>query len=121
MNAGIKRDHLRFKQIVKGKIKQNLKKYITQGELIGRQGKDYVSIPIPQINLPRFQFGRKQSGGVGQGDGAPGTPIGQGEAEEAQPQAGNTEGQHAMEVDVSLQELAEMLGEELELPRIQPK
>lgn len=121
MIASIKRDHLRFKQIVKGKIKQNLKKYITQGELIGRQGKDYVSIPIPQINLPRFQFGKKQSGGVGQGEGAPGTPIGQGEDENGQPQAGNDEGQHGMEVDVTLQELAQMLGEELELPNVQPR
>ena len=82
MIAGIKRDHLRFKQIVKGKIKQNLKKYISQGELIGRQGKDYVSIPIPQIDLPRFKFGRQQMGGVGQGEGAPGTPLGPGEDEE---------------------------------------
>ena len=60
MIANIRRDHLRFKQIVKGKIKQNLKKYITHGELIGRQGKDYVSIPIPHIELPRFKFGKKQ-------------------------------------------------------------
>jgi sporulation protein YhbH len=121
MIAGIKRDHLRFKQIVKGKIKQNLKKFISQGEMIGRQGKDYVSIPIPQIDLPHFRFGKKQAGGVGQGDGAPGTPLGPGQDESAQPQAGNADGQHVLEVDISLQELAEMLGQELELPRIQPK
>lgn len=121
MIAAIKRDHLRFKEIVKGKIKQNLKKYITHGEMIGRQGKDYVSIPIPHIELPRFKFGRKQSGGVGQGEGAPGTPLGGDGEEEGQPKAGNDEGEHSLEVDVSLQELAEMLGQELELPRIQPK
>src|SRR5687768_10660199 len=103
MIAGIKRDHLRFKQIVKGKIKQNLKKYISQGELIGRQGKDYVSIPIPQIDLPRFRFGSRQMGGVGQGEGAPGTPLGPAEGDEAG-QAGNASGEHALEVDVSLQE-----------------
>lgn len=120
MIANIRRDHLRFKQIVKGKIKQNLKKYITHGELIGRQGKDYVSIPIPHIELPRFKFGKKQSGGVGQGEGAPGTPLGAGE-EEGDQQAGNASGEHQLEVDVSLQELADMLGTELELPRIQPK
>src|ERR1700743_1671271 len=112
MVTGIKRDHLRFQQIVKGKIKQNLRKYISQGELIGRQGKDYVSIPIPQIDLPRFKFGRRQSGGVGQGEGAPGTPLGPGE-EEGQGQAGNSAGNHVLEVDISLQELAEMLGQEL--------
>jgi len=121
MISGIKRDHLRFKQIVKGKIKQNLKKYISQGEMIGRQGKDYVSIPIPQIDLPHFRFGKRQQGGVGQGEGAPGTPLGPGQDQEGQPQAGNAEGQHSLEVDISLQELAEMLGQELELPRIQPK
>lgn len=119
MIAGIKRDHLRFKQIVKGKIKQNLKKYISQGEMIGRRGKDYVSIPIPHIDLPHFRFGKRQTGGVGQGDGAPGTPLGQGEQEGQQ--AGDATGDHQIEVDVSLAELAEMLGQELELPRIQPK
>lgn len=120
MNAGIKRDHQRFKQIVKGKIKENLKKYISHGEMIGRQGKDYVSIPIPQIDLPRFKFGKRQQGGVGQGEGAPGTPLGPGEGDEPG-KAGNAAGEHSMEMEVSLPELAEMLGEELELPRIQPK
>lgn len=120
MIAGIKRDHLRFKQIVKGKIKQNLKKYITHGELVGRQGKDWVSIPIPQIDLPHFRFGKKNQGGVGQGEGAVGTPIGVGDSNEPG-QAGNSTGEHLLEVDVSIKELAEMLGEELELPNIQPK
>lgn len=119
MIAGIKRDHLRFKQIVKGKIKQNLKKYISQGEMIGRRGKDYVSIPIPHIDLPHFRFGKRQTGGVGQGEGAPGTPLGPGEEEGHE--AGEDTGDHPIEVDVSLAELAEMLGQELELPRIQPK
>lgn len=121
MIAGIKRDHLRFKEIVKGKIKQNLKKYITHGEMIGRQGKDYVSIPIPHIELPRFKFGRKQAGGVGQGEGEPGTPLGSDGEEEGKQKAGSDEGEHSLEVDVSLQELADMLGQELELPRIEPK
>ena len=121
MISGIKRDHARFKQIVKGKIKGNLKKYITHGEMIGKQGKDFVSIPIPQIDLPKFKFGSRQQGGVGQGEGEPGSPVGQGEGEGEPKQAGNEPGQHSLEVDVSLQELAEMLGDELELPKIQPK
>ena len=60
-------DHRRFRDIVRGKIKQNLKKYISNGEMIGRKGKDIVSIPLPQINVPRFRFGSKDKGGVGQG------------------------------------------------------
>ena len=50
-----------------GRLRQNLRKYISQGELLGRQGKDVVSIPIPQVDLPRFKWGDKQGGGVGQG------------------------------------------------------
>lgn len=119
MISGIKRDHQRFKQIVKGKIRQNLKKYITQGEIIGKEGKDYVSIPIHQIDLPHFRFGKKQSGGVGSGEGGAGTPLGSGK--EGGAQAGSGEGEHSLEAEVSLQELAEMLAQELELPRIEPK
>ena len=118
----IDQDHGRFRQIVRGKIRQNLRKYISQGELIGRQGKDRVSIPIPQIDIPRFRFGDKQKGGVGQGDGKPGDPLGGGD--EKQPgkgQAGSDQGDHSLEVDVTLDELAAILGEELELPDIQDK
>jgi len=120
MITGIKRDHQRFKQIVKGKIKQNLKKYMTQGEIIGRQGKDYVSIPVHQIDLPHFRFGQRQQGGVGSGDGQAGTSLGQ-DGEQNGQKAGSAEGEHTLDVEVTLQELAEMLAQELELPRIQPK
>ena len=36
----IEHDLSRFKQIVRGKIRQNLRKYVTHGELIGRRGRD---------------------------------------------------------------------------------
>ena len=51
----IENDHTRFRDIVRGRIKQDLKKYVSHGELIGRVGKDRVSIPLPQIDLPRFR------------------------------------------------------------------
>ena len=76
MSLKIDQDHSRFRAIVRGKIRQNLRKYISQGELIGRKGKDLVSIPIPQIDIPRFRFSDKQQGGAGQGDGDPGDPVG---------------------------------------------
>lgn len=116
----IDKDHNNFKKVVKGKIKKNLKRYISHGEMIGRKGKDLVSIPIPRIDLPRFRYGSKETGGVGQGEGKIGTPIGRGDGQE-KGQAGDAPGEHVLEVDVSLDELAEMLGEELELPRIEPK
>ncbi|MGD9100443.1 MAG: DUF444 family protein [Anaerolineae bacterium] len=122
MIARIEQDTSRFRQIVRGRVRENLRKYMTSGELIGRQGRELVSIPIPEIQIPQFRFGRRQTGGVGQGEGEPGTPIGfdpdqPGEGD----QAGNTPGRHIMEVEVTLEELARMLGEELELPNIEPK
>jgi len=122
MSLKIDQDHSRFRSIVRGKIRQNLRKYISQGELMGRQGKDLVSIPIPQIDIPRFRYGDKQQGGVGQGDGEVGDPLSPGEGQQpGQGKAGQDPGEHALEVEVSLDELAEILGEELELPNIEDK
>jgi sporulation protein YhbH len=117
----VDRDLGRFRQIVRGKIKKDLRKYMSQGEMIGRQGKRFVSIPVPQIDIPQFRYGARQGGGVGQGDGDVGDPIAQGDGQSGQGQAGSEPGQHVLEVDVSLEELAAILGEELQLPNIQPK
>jgi sporulation protein YhbH len=123
MIYNIKRDHSRFRSIVKGKIKQDLKKYVTNGEMIGRKGKDMVTIPVPQIEIPRFRFGDKEQGGVGQGEGKPGDAVGQGEPQEGEGEgkAGDNQGNHTLEVDLTLQELAEILGEQLALPKIEPR
>lgn len=121
MIDSIRRDHSRFRQIVKGKIKQDLKKYVTHSEMIGRKGKDRVSIPVPQIEIPRFRFGEKQMGGVGQGPGKAGDPVGQGDPQDGEGQAGNNSGDHQLEVDLTLQELAEILGDQLALPKIEPR
>src|SRR6202021_802482 len=85
MSLKIDQDHSRFRAIVRGKIRQNLRKYISQGEL--------------------------------------GDPIGGDQEEEGEGgrQAGQGAGQHALEVDVTLDELAAILGEELELPDIKDK
>ncbi|MBN2490032.1 MAG: DUF444 family protein [Planctomycetes bacterium] len=113
-------DHARFRQIVRGRIKKDLKRYITQGELIGRRGRDAVRIPLPQIHLPRFRFGTNEPGGVGQGEGADGTPVAADPGAGAG-RAGELEGEHVLEVEVTLAELAQILGEELALPRIEKK
>src|ERR1700733_9777128 len=107
MSLKIDQDHSRFRAIVRGKIRQNLRKYISQGELIGRKGKDLVSIPIPQIDIPRFSFGDKQRGGAGQGEGEPGDPLSGGDEEaEGGKQAGSEAGEPALEVDLPLDDRA---------------
>ncbi len=122
MTLKIDRDHSRFRDIVRGRIRQGLRKYISHGELLGKKGKELVSIPIPHIDVPRFTFGSKNQGGVGQGEGKPGDPLDQGQGEESgQGEAGQAEGDHILEADITLEELADILGEELELPAIEDK
>ena len=118
----IDRDQHRFHEIVRGKIRENLRKYISQGELIGRKGKDLVSIPLPQLDVPHFRYGQNGRGGVGQGEGEVGQPVGKGDEEgDGIGEAGSEPGSHVREVEISLQELAKILGDELALPKIQPR
>ena len=120
MGQKIERDHQRFRKIVRGKVKSNLQKYISRGEMIGKKGKDLVSIPLPSIDIPQFRYGQKGSGGAGQGDGDVGQPLGppQGQGDSG---AGDQPGGHILEVDLTMEEMAEILGEELALPRIEPR
>lgn len=118
----IQQDHARFKRIVRGKIKENLRKYMSKGDLIGRKGKDLVTIPIPQIDIPRFRFGQKNTGGVSQGDGEEGDSLGSADKKPGTGrEAGDQPGEHELEMELTLDELAQIMGEELELPRIQPR
>src|SRR6188508_3649380 len=122
MSLKIDQDYGRFRNIVRGKIREGLRKYISQGDMIGRKGKDLVSIPIPQIDIPRFTFDGRNQGGVGQGDGEVGDSLGGNPQEgDGSGKAGKGEGQHMLEVDITLDELADILGQELELPDIKNK
>lgn len=124
MDHPVKRDHARFKKIVKGKIRDNLKKYVSNGEMPIPKGDGVFKVPMPQIETPRFKFGSGQGGGTGQGDGQPGDPV-DGEGQEGEGpgegEAGEGEGKKELEVDLTLDELATILSEQLELPNIEPK
>ena len=118
----IEQDRSRFRDIVKGRIRENLRKYISKGELIARQGKDTVSIPIENIDIPRFEHDPHDRDQVGQGEGKEGDPVGEGEEAEGDPgKAGNKPGEHPIEAELTIDELAKLLGEELELPRIETR
>ena len=118
MALRIQKDHQRFRQIVKAKIRDDLRKFLTSGELLGREGKKFISIPVRGIDTPQFRYGDNNDGGVGKGDGQPGDTVGEGDGIGP---GGTQEGKHILEVEVSLDELADILGEELQLPRIKPK
>ncbi len=124
MDHPIKNDHSRFRKIVKGKLRENLKNFVSKGQQIIPKGKNKFTIPMPSIEIPRFKFGSKSQGGTGQGDGQQGEPVqgkGDQKAKGKPEKAGQDEGSKELEVDVSLEELASILSEELELPNIEPK
>ena len=123
MDHPIKRDHARFKRIIKGKIRENLRKYVSQGEMPHPKGDGTFKIPMPSIETPRFRFGSEEQGGSGQGDGEQGDPVDgqEGEKQPGEGEAGEGEGNKELEVELSLEELASILGEELSLPNIEPK
>jgi len=117
MTARIEQDHQRFRQIVRGRIREDLKRFISRGELIGKEGKRLVSIPVHDIDIPNFRYG-DNTGGVGMGEGDEGDGDGRGQGVTP---GGEEEGRHILEVDITLDELADILAEELELPRIKPR
>lgn len=110
----------RFKKIIKDRVKHNLGKYVSSDNLIGQQNGKQISIPIHRLDIPRFRFG-PGAGGVGQGDGEPGDPMpgqpGKGNGKGA----GEETGEHEFTAEFTPDELAQILGEELQLPKIEPK
>lgn len=122
----IEQDHARFRDIVKGKVRDNLRQYISSGSIMGKEKGETVKVPLPQIDLPRFRFNSQDRGGVGQGEGKPGDQLGPSDSQpgegQGQPgEAGEGEGEKGLEVEVEVEELAEILGEALSLPKIEPK
>ena len=118
----IKEDQNRFKSIIKGRVREEFKKYVTHGELIGKKEDEFVKIPMPKIDIPTFRYGPKDNEqGVGQGEGDQQAGQGQGGSGSGSGQAGENPGEHMLEVEISLEELADILGDQLQLPRILPK
>lgn len=122
MSLRIDRDANRFREIVRGRVRQNLRKFMSQGEIFARTNRGTISIPLPQLDIPHFRYGDKGNGGVGQGAGEIGEPIGRGDQLGGEPgAAGSDPGEHVLEAEFTPEELASLLAEELGLPRITPK
>jgi len=118
----IERDRARFREIVRGRLRTDLRKFLSSSELLGRRGEETVSVPVTQIETPRFKYGSNSDDGIGQGPGVEGDELrGEEASGDSSGAAGEEEGQHLLEVDVELAELADMLGEELELPNIESR
>jgi uncharacterized sporulation protein YeaH/YhbH (DUF444 family) len=116
MGLRIHNDHARFNDVIRGRIKNNLRNYIKNGEFIAKQGNDKISVPISRIDLPHFRFLDKRQGQKGDS-----LDKSKSEKTSGERKAGQDSDEHALEIEISLSELADFLGEELGLPRIEKK
>jgi hypothetical protein len=114
-------DRQRFKEIIKGRIKRDLQKYLRPNSItLPTDEKDFITLSVPVIDLPDFRYGTDW-GGVGQGPGQPGQDLGPVGTEpgEAGKEAGKEPGMDFIDLEITREELLEML--EAELPRVEPK
>lgn len=125
MARRIEEDHKEFRDLIKDKVKSKLKEYIKTGKRLVRRGKEWLQIDIPVVEIPNFRFGDPFQDGIGNGDADVGQEIGSGPPQPGdggeEGRGGQGEGDHVIGVGVSLDYYIEMLGEELELPKLEPK
>jgi hypothetical protein len=121
-------DQARHNERVKEAIKDSLGEIVSQEAIITSDGKKIVKVPIRSLELPRFRFdrGRKNHTGQGQGKSKVGDvlgqePGGQGQGPGKGKQAGDIPGIDYYEAEITVDELAALLFEDLGLPFLKPK
>jgi uncharacterized protein len=119
----IDRDASRFKQIVRGKIRENLRKYVTHGEMIGRKGNDLVSIPCRSSTCRTSATARTaRRRGPGRGRNRPADRRGDPDGDGGQGQAGQRSRRPTCWKSTSRsRSWRPSWATSLELPRIEPK
>lgn len=119
--GNIIQDQERFRRMVRGHIKNDLTRYLTRDEIIGKQGNKIVRIPVPTITIPRFRYETRQLGGVAQGDGDQGDPVFGDQETGTGDGAGLGDDGNLMDVDIFVNDLEDLLIEELGLPYLEPR
>ena len=117
----ISQDHKRFLELVKGSIKAHFKNYISSEKFTVRSEQDFVRVSIPFVDIPRLKYGREENQGSPSKKGSSESGDQEGKTSGEKEKAGEHAGDHALETDVSLDDLADILGEQLSLPRIEPR
>jgi sporulation protein YhbH len=121
-------DRIRHKKKIDRAIKESIKDVIAEESIIGQNGKKKIIIPVKGIKEYRFIYGSDEKnkivGSGGEHDISRGQKIGEKRAKRAQQgagKAGNKPGEEKYEVEITLEELAEYLFSDLELPDLEKK
>ncbi|MCL9813316.1 YeaH/YhbH family protein [Natranaeroarchaeum aerophilus] len=116
---GLQDDLDRFREVGEQR-REDLAEFIQYGDLSG-SGRDEVKIPIKIVDLPSFEYDQRDQGGVGQGKGEVGDPVGPPEPEpgdgDEDGDPGEESGEHEyyeMDPEEFAEELDERLGLDLE-------
>ena len=118
------RDRQRHRQKIRDSIRENIADIIAEESIIGRDRDKVIKVPIRSIKEYRFVYGENTPGvAQGQGNSKPGDVVQKGDPgqPDANGEAGNSPGVDAIETDVTLEELIEIMFEDLELPDLQRK
>ena len=121
-------DRSRHRKKVEKAIKESIKDVVAEESIIGQSGKKKVRIPIKGIKEHQFVYGNNEKNkrvGSAQGkDVKKGQRIGKANPRRGQGQGnkpGNKPGEEMYEIEMSLEELAEYLFADLNLPELEKK
>ena len=121
-------DRRRHKEKIEKAIKEGIHDIVAEESIIGQSGKKKIKIPVRGIKEYQFVFGKNQgSKGVGSAQGQDikkGQKIKNGKQQKAKgsgQKAGNETGEEFYEVEITLDELAKYLFDDLNLPELAKK
>ena len=120
-------DRSRHRHKIEKAIKESIKDVVSEESIIGQSGKKKIRIPVKGIKEHQFVFGNNENNKrVGSAQGKKvekGQRIGPGrkKGEASGNQAGNQAGEEKYEIEMSLEELAEYLFSDLNLPELEKK
>ncbi len=120
MPRRIEEDWKDFRDVVGGKIRKALKKFIKSGQIVRNRGKNgKISITIPKIDIPHIVYGSGDDG-VGRGEGKDGDVIGKDEPKKGKGSAGQGESE-GITISLDLEDVLKFMQEELKLPNLKKK
>jgi uncharacterized protein len=119
-------DQARHKQKVKEAVRQNLADIVSDQSIITTDGKKIIRVPIRTLDEYKFRFDYNDQQHVGQGNGDSKVGdvlerFGKGDGPGQGPNAGDQPGIDYYEAELSVDELAQMVFEDLSLPNLEEK
>lgn len=116
----IEEDHKDFRDVVSGRIRRELKKFIKSGQIVRKRGKNgKISISIPKIDIPHIVYGSNGEG-AGRGPGKEGDVIGKDPGKGKGNGAGQGESEGII-INLTLEDVLKFMQDELQLPNLKRK